>query len=418
MITQKGFRRNHDRWLLFLQCLLITQNIEDLAEALEVRFLANQDKNLHFGLLTDFKDAAQEKLEEDDQLIQLVSKKITELNEKYPGENKDTFFLFHRPRKWNPKDRIWMGYERKRGKLSDLNSLLRGGPENMFSLIIGNTEVLKKIKYVITLDTDTQLPRDSARQFIGAMSHPLNKPKYDTKKQRVTDGYSILQPRVAVSLPGTNRSRYAKLFGSEPGIDPYTRAISDVYQDLFGEGSFIGKGIYDVDSFEQTLKDRFPENRILSHDLLEGCYARSGLLSDVLLFEEYPASYSTDVNRRSRWIRGDWQLIPWLLPFLPKLNGASRKNPLSLLSWWKILDNLRRSLIPLALTLLLLSGWTILSSSWFWTLVVIGIILIPSLIISVVYIFQKPEEVILRQHLKGSRTIGCSDNCTRLHLCL
>ena len=402
MITRKGSHLNHDRWLLFLPCLLNTQNIEDLAEALEVRFLANQDKNLHFGLLTDFKDAAQEKLEEDDQLIQLVSKKITELNEKYPGENKDTFFLFHRPRKWNPNDRIWMGYERKRGKLSDLNSLLRGGAENIFSLIIGNTEVLKKIKYVITLDTDTQLPRDSARQFIGAMSHPLNKPKYDTKKHRVTDGYSILQPRVAVSLPGTNRSRYARLFGSEPGIDPYTRAISDVYQDLFGEGSFIGKGIYDVDSFEQTLKDRFPENRILSHDLLEGCYARSGLLSDVLLFEEYPASYKTDVMRRSRWIRGDWQLIPWLLPFLPKVNGVSRKNPLSLLSWWKILDNLRRSLIPFALTLLLLSGWTILSSSWFWTLVVIGIILIPSLIISVVYIFQKPEDVILRQHLKAA----------------
>ncbi|MGA2407189.1 MAG: glucoamylase family protein [Bacteroidales bacterium] len=383
--------------------LLNTQNIEDLAEALEVRFLSNQDKNLHFGLLTDFIDAAQEKLEEDDQLTQLIGKKITDLNEKYPGENSDTFFLFHRPRKWNPKDRIWMGYERKRGKLSDLNSLLRGGPENMFSQIIGNTAVFKEIRYVITLDTDTQLPRDSARQFIGAMAHPLNKPKYDTKKHRVTDGYSILQPRVAVSLPGTNRSRYAKLFGSEPGIDPYTRAISDVYQDLFGEGSFIGKGIYDVDVFEKTLKDRFPENRILSHDLLEGCYARSGLLSDVLLFEEYPANYKTDVNRRSRWIRGDWQLIPWLLPILPKLNGASRKNPLSLLSWWKILDNLRRSLIPLALTLLLLSGWTILSSPWFWTLVVIGIILIPSLIISVVYIFQKPEEVHLRQHLLAVR---------------
>jgi len=169
------------------------------------------------------------------------------------------------------------GYERKRGKLADLNSLLRGSAENKFSLIIGNIDVLDKIRYVITLDSDTQLPRDSARQFIGAMSHPLNKPKYDSKKRRVTDGYSILQPRVAVSLPGTNRSRYARLFGSDPGIDPYTRAISDVYQDLFSEGSFIGKGIYDVDTFEQALKDRFPENRILSHDLLEGCYARSGL---------------------------------------------------------------------------------------------------------------------------------------------
>ncbi len=379
--------------------LLNTQNIEDLAEALEVRFLANQDENLHFGLLTDYKDAAQETLEEDDQLIQLVSKKIETLNEKYPGENKDTFFLFHRPRTWNPNDRLWMGYERKRGKLADLNSLLRGSAEKKFSLIIGNTDVLDKIRYVITLDSDTQLPRDSARQFIGAMSHPLNKPKYDSKKRRVTDGYSILQPRVAVSLPGTNRSRYARLFGSEPGIDPYTRAISDVYQDLFGEGSFIGKGIYEVDTFEQALKDRFPENRILSHDLLEGCYARSGLLSDVLLFEEYPASYKTDVLRRSRWIRGDWQLIPWLLPFLPKVSGTSRKNPLSLLSYWKILDNLRRSLIPVALTLILLLGWTILPSPWFWTLAVIGIILITPLIIAVVYILQKPEDVILRQHI-------------------
>ncbi len=379
------------------------QNIDELSEALEVRFLANRDENLHFGLLTDFKDSAHEKSEEDDKLVQMIGKKIIYLNEKYPGDDYDTFFLFHRPRKWNPRDRIWMGYERKRGKLSDLNALLRGNNENLFSLIIGNTDVLKKIKYVITLDTDTQLPRDSARQFIAAMAHTLNRPKYDAVKKRVTDGYTILQPRVAVSLPGTNRSRYAKLFGSEPGIDPYTRAISDVYQDLFGEGSFIGKGIYDVDAFEQTLRNRLPENRILSHDLLEGCYTRSGLLSDVLLFEEYPASYATDVTRRSRWIRGDWQLLPWLFPVLPKLNGNSRRNPLSLLSWWKILDNLRRSLIPFGLTLLLISGWTILTSSWFWTLVVIGIILIPSMIITIADILQKPEEVNIRQHLNSAR---------------
>jgi cellobiose phosphorylase len=382
--------------------LLSIQNIDDLAEALEVRFLANQDKNLHFGLLTDFKDSTQEISEDDDLLIEAVSQKIEELNEKYPGENKDSFYLFHRPRKWNPKDRIWMGYERKRGKLADLNSLLRGGSENNFSVILGKTELLHEIKYVITLDTDTQLPRDSARQFAGAMSHPLNTPKYDQKKRRVTEGYTILQPRVAISLPGTNRSRYANLFGSEAGIDPYTRAISDVYQDLFGEGSFIGKGIYDVDAFILALEDRFPENRILSHDLLEGCYARAGLLSDVLLFEEYPSSYKADVNRRARWIRGDWQLLPWLLPFLPKLKDSPRKNPLSLLSWWKILDNLRRSLIPFGLVLLLLLGWTILSSPWFWTLIVIGIIVIPSVINSVVYILQKPEEVLLRQHIKGA----------------
>jgi cellobiose phosphorylase len=378
------------------------QTIECLVEALEVRFLANQDTHLHFGLLTDFKDATTEKLEEDEHLVGLASKKIAELNGKYPGENGDTFFLFHRPRKWEPKDKLWMGYERKRGKLSDLNSFLRGGSESVFSVIIGKTDVLKNIKYIITLDSDTQLPRDSARQFIGTMSHPLNKPRFDPIKKRVTEGYGILQPRVAVSLPGTNLSRYAKLFGSEPGIDPYTRTISDVYQDLFGEGSFIGKGIYDIDAFEQSLKERFPENQILSHDLLEGCYARSGLLSDVLLFEEYPPGYKIDVKRRARWVRGDWQLIPWLLPIVPTLNGKSQKNPLSLLSWWKIFDNLRRSIVPLVLMFLLLTGWTILTSPWFWTLAVIGIVLMPSLIIFIFNIFHKPKDLSVSQHLKST----------------
>ena len=219
------------------------------------------------------------------------------------------------------------------------------------------------MKYVITLDTDTQLPRDAARQFVGAMAHPLNRPVYDAAPGRVSAGYGILQPRVSVSLPGTNRSRYARLHGGEPGIDPYTRAVSDVYQDVFQEGSFIGKGIYDVDAFEQALKGRFPENRILSHDLLEGCYARSGLLSDVQLYEEYPARYGADVNRRYRWIRGDWQLAGWLLPWVPGPDGRRLKNPLSALSRWKLFDNLRRSLVPAALTLLLLLGWTLFSSA-------------------------------------------------------
>ena len=190
-----------------------------------------------------------------------------------------------------------MGYERKRGKLADVNALLRGGSPDRFSLIVGETAVLSTVKYVVTLDTDTQLPRDAARQFVGTMAHPLNRARYDETTQRVSEGYGILQPRVAVSLPGTSRSRYARLNGSELGIDPYTRAVSDVYQDLFNEGSFIGKGIYEVDAFERVLMDRFPENRILSHDLLEGCYARAGLLSDVQLFEENPSSYRLDVIR-------------------------------------------------------------------------------------------------------------------------
>ena len=387
--------------------LTSARGIEDLIEGLEVRFLANRDDNLHFGLLTDFQDAAEEILPEDGPLLLLARQRIEELNEKYRNAKGDTFFLFHRPRRRNARDNVWMGFERKRGKLADLNAFLRGRenggthdlPKNSFSLIVGNTEILSNVKYMITLDTDTQLPRDAARQFVGAMAHPLNRARYDEGSQRIVDGYGILQPRVAVSLPGTNRSRYARLYGSDPGIDPYTRAVSDVYQDIFSEGSFIGKGIYDVDAFELALGGRFPENRILSHDLIEGCYARSGLLSDVMLFEEYPSRYSADVSRRSRWIRGDWQLVRWLLPVVPGPDGRRQKNPLSLLSRWKLFDNLRRSLVPSALTLLLLLGWTVMSSPWFWSLSVVGIIFIPSLISSLQELFSKPEDVHFVQHL-------------------
>ncbi|MGI9102583.1 MAG: GH36-type glycosyl hydrolase domain-containing protein [Terriglobales bacterium] len=377
-------------------------NIEELVEALEVRFLANQDDNLHFGLLTDFRDADQESLPEDEPLLRLARQHIEQLNEKYPGTNSDTFFLFHRPRRWNPRERTWMGHERKRGKLGDLNALLRGGSADHFSVIVGDTQVLPNVKYVITLDTDTQLPRDSAWQFVGAMAHPLNRARYDAEKQRVVEGYGILQPRVGVSLPGTSRSRYARLYGSEPGIDPYTRAVSDVYQDLFHEGSFIGKGIYEVDTFEQALSGRFPENRILSHDLLEGCYARAGLLSDVQVYEEYPARYSADVSRRHRWIRGDWQIVRWALPSVPGPGALFQRNPLSPLSRWKIFDNLRRSLIPAALMLLLILGWTVLPAAWFWTVAVMAIVLLPSFLISALDVLHKPGDVHLGQHLAAA----------------
>ncbi len=378
------------------------KNIEDLAEALEVRFLANQDQNLFFALLTDFQDAGKEVMPDDDQFVGLARRKIEELNDKYRDPDGGRFFLFHRPRRWNPREKLWMGYERKRGKLADLNSYLRGGARESFSLVVGDTDRLLNVKYVITLDTDTRLPRDSARQFAGAMAHPLNRAQYDDARHRVTEGYGIIQPRVAVILQGTNRSRYAQLCGSEPGIDPYTRTVSDVYQDLFHEGSFIGKGIYDVDAFERALKGRLPENLVLSHDLLEGCHARSGLLSDVQLLEEYPTRYSADVNRRRRWIRGDWQLVRWLLPVVPGPGGRLRRNPLSGLSRWKIFDNLRRSLVPPALSLMLLLGWTILSPAWLWTAVTIGIIVLSSVIISFVDVFRKPDDVHWGQHLSAA----------------
>ena len=383
--------------------LTSAQNIDDLVDALEVRFLANRTSNLHFCLLTDFTDAQQETLPEDGPLLHLAQQRIAALNAKYAGEEADKFFLFHRPRRWNDQEGVWMGHERKRGKLAALNALLRGASGEDFSLVVGETEILLNVKYVITLDTDTQLPRGCARQLIGAMAHPLNRAHYDPVKQRVGEGYGILQPRVSVSLPGTNRSRYARLYAGDAGIDPYTRAVSDVYQDVFQEGSFIGKGIYDIDAFERALNGRLPQSRILSHDLLEGCYARAGLLSDVQLYEEHPARYSTDVTRRYRWIRGDWQLVPWLLSRVPGGERPSRqRNPLSALSRWKLLDNLRRSLVPAASMGLFLLGWTILSPAWFWTLAVLAVMLTPALIVSVLELFQKPDDVMLRAHLAAT----------------
>ena len=295
-----------------------------------------------------------------------------------------------------------MGYERKRGKLADLNALLRGAAPGRFSRIVGDTRILGDVKYVITLDADTQLPRDAARLMVGAMAHPLNRARYDEHAQRVTEGYGILQPRVAVSLPGANRSRYSRLWANELGIDPYTRVVSDTYQDLFGEGSFIGKGIYDVDAFEQAVGGRLPENRILSHDLLEGCYARSGLLTDVQVYEEQPSRYEEDVQRRYRWIRGDWQLWRWLLPGVPGGHGRRVRNPLPALSRWKLFDNLRRSLAPAALVGLFVLGWTFLSPAWGWTLVGAIFLLLPALVTSLPGLVHKPADVRLARHLGAS----------------
>lgn len=389
--------------------LTSNENTERLMDALEVRFLANRDENLRFGLLTDFRDADKENLPDDEKLSSWAQQRIEGLNQKYGGSKGGTFFLFHRARLWNPDERIWMGYERKRGKLAELNSLLRGDSKTSFSHIVGDAHVLAKVKYVITLDTDTQLPRDAAWQLVGTMAHPLNRPQYNENTGCISTGYGILQPRVAVSLPGTNRSRYARMWGSDPGIDPYTQIVSDVYQDLFGEGSFIGKGIYEVDAFERVLRGRFPENRILSHDLIEGCFVRSGLVSDVQLYEEYPSRYSADVSRRHRWIRGDWQILRWLMPGVPTQDARFQRNPLSLLSRWKIFDNLRRSLTPFALMLILLLGWTVLPLPWLWTLSVIGIILTPALMSALVDLFRKRDDAFLVPHLADiARSMGRS----------
>ncbi|HRN57348.1 MAG TPA: glucoamylase family protein, partial [Agriterribacter sp.] len=375
-----------------------TDAADSLAEALEVRYVANRDDHLHFALLTDFKDAETATLPEDEALLAYIENKIRALNEQYGRTTNDVFMLFHRPRKWNPRQGVWMGHERKRGKLKELNALLRGKGAENFSLIVADRSLFAGIKYIITLDTDTRLPREAAWKMAASLAHPLNSPQYNPRKKRVTEGYTILQPRVSNSLPGPGASWYARIHGNEPGIDPYTRMISDVYQDLFNEGSFIGKGIYEVDTFTQSLSGRFPENRILSHDLVEGCYARSGFLSDVQLYEAYPQSYYADMQRRHRWIRGDWQILRWLFPLVPAPDKRYRRNPLSTLSRWKIFDNIRRSLVAPALLLLLLYGW-VFSPGGFWTIAVAGIILIPSLIKIVWELFCKPKDIGFYPHL-------------------
>ncbi|WP_449429625.1 GH36-type glycosyl hydrolase domain-containing protein [Rhodanobacter umsongensis] len=395
------------RTLVAIPSLLTdTQDVEDLVESLEVRFLGNQDAQLHFALLTDFADADRETLPEDAALLRLAQRRIDALNERHAGSGGDRFFLFHRPRRWNAAEQCWMGHERKRGKLADLNALLRGNAHDRFMLIVGDVAGLPTVQYVITLDTDTELPRDCAREFVGTIDHPLNRAVYDPEHRRVVSGYAILQPRVGISLPSTARSRYAQLYGSDAGIDPYTRMVSDVYQDVFREGSFIGKGIYAIDAFERTLDGRFPENRILSHDLVEGCHARSGLLSDVQLYEEYPARYNADVKRRHRWIRGDWQLLPWLLPWAPTAHDGWRRNALTALSRWKILDNLRRSLVPASLLVLLVTGWLLLSPVFSWTLAVLAMVLVPPLLAALLDLAQKPQDVQLDQHLRAALRAG------------
>jgi cellobiose phosphorylase len=389
------------RTLITIPSMLSGKNeIEENVEALEIRFLANKEKYLHFSLLTDFADADSETTPGDQLLLNLVSERIQQLNEKYRiAGQPDIFYLFHRARKWNPNEDKWMGYERKRGKLSALNALLRDGDRRSFSRIVGEYGILKNIKYVISLDSDTQLPREAAWKLIATMAHPLNRALYDEEKKRVVEGYGILQPRVGSDFPKNKTSLYLRLQGDMKGIDPYTRASSDVYQDIFEEGSFIGKGIYDVDIFEKVVGNRFPENRILSHDLLEGCYTRSGLLSDVVLYENNPSNYEADIKRHHRWIRGDWQIAAWILPFVKNANGKWVKNHLSILSRWKIADNLRRSLLPISLLLTLVLGWSVLPKPWFWTLSVTIIILLPVMAAAFLQLFRRPEDLDFKAHI-------------------
>ncbi|HNP85491.1 MAG TPA: glucoamylase family protein [Kouleothrix sp.] len=342
------------RTMVVVPTLLLTpDSVHTQLAALEVLYLANDDPHLHFALLTDFADAPAAAMPEDGALLDVAVEGINTLNQRH---GHDRFFLLHRARMWNEHESSWMGWERKRGKLEEFNRLLGGDTETTFSTQIGDLSVLLQVRYVITLDADTQLPRDAAHTLIGTLAHPLNRAAIDPTTQRVVRGYGILQPRVAIDLVSATRSRFARLGAGNIGIDPYTTAVSDVYMDLFGEGIFAGKGIYDPQVLRTVLHGRFPDNTLLSHDLIEGVYARAALLSDVELFDSYPSTYAAAAARQHRWVRGDWQIAAWVGNWTPSATGWVR-NQLPVISRFKLLDNLRRSLVPPATIALLADAW-------------------------------------------------------------
>jgi cyclic beta-1,2-glucan synthetase len=368
--------------LVAVPTLLINEKqVRELLEDLEVRFLANQDPNIHFALLTDLPDSVtRPRANDTDPMVDLAVSLINGLNQRYCEREGGCFLLLHRHRVFNARQGVWMGWERKRGKLLDLNKLLQGAYDS-FPVKAGPIEKLKGVTYVITLDSDTQLPRGSAHAMVGAMAHPLNRAVIDPDSRIVTEGYGILQPRVGVSVHSASRSRLAALYSGQTGFDIYTRAISDVYQDLYGEGIFTGKGIYEVATLHAVLDRRFPRNSLLSHDLIEGAYARAGLLTDVEVIDDYPSHYSAYRRRQHRWVRGDWQIAQWLFGHVPDESGAKVRNPISTISRWKIFDNLRRSLVEPLTLILLVAGWTGLpGGALFWTLVTLFLMFAPTLV--------------------------------------
>jgi cyclic beta-1,2-glucan synthetase len=404
--------------LVVVPTLLLNEvQVRELFDELEARYLSNQDPNIHFGLLTDLPDTKARPLDEDSNpLAKLAVQCVDHLNAKYPRTKGGAFFLLHRYRVFNSRQGVWMGWERKRGKLLDLNKFLLNEFDS-FPLKAGPLEALKHVRYVITLDSDTQLPRGTAARMVGTMAHPLNQAIVNPRLRIVTQGYGILQPRVGVSVSSASRSRLASLYSGETGFDIYTRAVSDVYQDLFGEGIFAGKGIYEVDILHKVLDRRFPRNALLSHDLIEGSYARAGLVTDIEIIDDYPSHYSAHTRRKHRWVRGDWQIARWLFALVPDESGKSVPNPINTVSRWKIFDNLRRSLVEPVTFLLFLLGWFLLpGGALYWTIAGLVLLLLPVL----VQLGFNLGRALLKLSFVGARegflTFGASFGFTMLNL--
>ena len=378
------------RTLVVVPMMLTTPSaIQNELNRLEIHYLGNSDANLRFSLLTDFSDAPRQSMPEDAEYIDIVARGIEELNRRYGDEH---FFLFHRGRAWCESEQRWIGWERKRGKLEQLNRFLIGesAPELEGFLYTGDRAQLEGIRFVITLDADTQLLRDTARRMIETLAHPLNQARLSPNGRHVVRGYTIIQPSVSASLPSARATWFSRIFADPRGIDPYTHAVSDVYQDLVGEGSYHGKGIYELQTFHRLLSGRFPTAHLLSHDLLEGCYVRVGLATEIELLDVFPNSYIAWWSRHHRWIRGDWQIIDWLKSRVPMGGGRMEPNPLSAFNRWKIFDNLRRSLVPASTVALLLAGWFFTPAPTLWSGIIAGLMLWPVLNSLLSLLFHPP----------------------------
>ena len=383
-LAKLDFRRPVDeshRTLVVIPALLSSPgSATEVIEHLEITYLANRDPNIAFGLLGDLKASAEETRPDDNEILEAAVRGISALNQRYEAEHGvRPFHMLIRSRRCNSSENLWMGWERKRGALLELVREMRGRPATTFSTKLGDVGFRRSCTFVLTLDADTVLPRDGARKLVSAIAHPLNRARWRSGDPRVTSGYGLVQPRVGMTLPGSKRSRFATLYSGPTGIDPYAGAVSDTYQDVFGEGSFTGKGIFEVDVFEGVLEGRFEENSLLSHDLVEGSFLRTALASDIEVLDDYPANYLAAASRLHRWVRGDWQTLQWLTPWAADAQGTAVHNPLSRLHRWKIIDNLRRSLVAPTTLLLFVAGWWLLpNSSASWPLLMAAVLLFPA----------------------------------------
>ena len=397
----EGIPADHRTMIVIPTLLANASELASLLQDLELHYLCNPDPQLTFALLTDFSDAPAQHMPEDETLLSQAVAGVERLNQKYQGVA--PFYLFHRERIWNQSERVWMGWERKRGKLVEFNRLVLNTAPTSYTTQAGDLSILQSIKYVITLDADTSLPHGDAGRLIATLAHPLNRAEFSADNRRVIAGYTILQPRVEIKPASANRSTFSRLYAGDAGFDLYTLAVSDVYQDMFAEGNYIGKGIYDVAGFERSLAGQVRENTLLSHDLFEGIYGRAALVTDIILYEDYPARYLMYASRMNRWIRGDWQLLPWLFPVVQAEQG-SLPNRLSTINRWKIFDNLRRSLLSSTYLFFLVAGWLVLpGSALFWTLLVLLTPGVPVVLQAILHITQNLGKLSLKGLIEPSR---------------